>query len=289
MRRLPPLGAIEAFVTVARSGSIKAAADALSLSSSAISRRVQTLETHLDTLLFERRHQALILTPHGAGLMEALSPILDNLADTLDRASRPHEGPRLRLGVAPFFATQRLMPRLPGFIAAHPGFHLDIETTAKPQSDMGTRIDASIWLGDTPDPRFYARQLDTNRIIAVASPDVARSIRSPADLKGRTIFLHRETPSLLEIWRAHHRNAVISDADISVSDSGQLMIDATAAGLGISVILDKLVEDDTRLEAIFADEDIPSPFNYWFLCRKNGLDQRPVRMFHDWLFGEFSH
>ena len=288
MRRLPPLGAIEAFVTVARSGSIKAAAESLSLSSSAVSRRVQTLETHLDTLLFERRHQALILTSHGTALMESLSPILDSLADTLERASKPHEGPRLRLGVAPFFATQRLMPRLPRFIAAHPGFHLDIETMAKPQSDMGARIDAAIWLGDVPDPRFYARQLDVNSVIAVASPDVARAIRSPQDLRGRTIFLHREMPGLLDIWRQRHRNAAIADTDISISDSGQVMIDATAAGLGISVILDKLVEGDDRIVPILGEEEIPSPFNYWFLCRKNGLEQRPVRIFHDWLVGELD-
>ena len=44
MRRLPPLGAIEAFVQVARLGSVKAAATELALSAPALSRRVQSLE-----------------------------------------------------------------------------------------------------------------------------------------------------------------------------------------------------------------------------------------------------
>src|SRR3546814_17607086 len=43
MLRLPPLGAIEAFVTVARMGSIKNAAEVLALSPSALSRRVQKI------------------------------------------------------------------------------------------------------------------------------------------------------------------------------------------------------------------------------------------------------
>jgi len=121
----------------------------------------------------------------------------------------------------------------------------------------------------------------------VASHQVARTIRSPEDLKGRTIFLHREMPGVLDIWRRQHPGAAIAESDISISDSGQVMIDATAAGLGVSVILDKLVEGDDRIEPIFMDKPIPSPFNYWFLCRKNGLEQRPVRVFHDWLVGEF--
>ena len=44
MRRLPPLTAIEAFVQVARQGSVKAAAEALALSSPALTRRIQALE-----------------------------------------------------------------------------------------------------------------------------------------------------------------------------------------------------------------------------------------------------
>ena len=65
MRRLPPLTAIEAFVQVARLGSVKAAADELSLSSPALSRRIQNLENFLDRKLFDRRHHAMVLT--GAG------------------------------------------------------------------------------------------------------------------------------------------------------------------------------------------------------------------------------
>ena len=53
MRRLPPLGAIEAFVQVARLWSIKAAAEDLALSAPALSRRVQSLERLLGRKLEE--------------------------------------------------------------------------------------------------------------------------------------------------------------------------------------------------------------------------------------------
>ena len=57
MRRLPPLTALEAFVQVARLGSVKAAAEELALSTPALSRRVQALERFIGRPLFDRKHQ----------------------------------------------------------------------------------------------------------------------------------------------------------------------------------------------------------------------------------------
>src|SRR3546814_17064662 len=76
MLRLPPLGAIEAFVTVARMGSIKNAAEVLALSPSALSRRVQTLENRMGEALFERKHKALSLTMEGERMLEAVAPLI---------------------------------------------------------------------------------------------------------------------------------------------------------------------------------------------------------------------
>jgi DNA-binding transcriptional LysR family regulator len=67
MRRLPPLSAIEAFVQVARLGSLKAAAEELALSSPALTRRIQALERFVGHALFERRHQAVTLNPTASG------------------------------------------------------------------------------------------------------------------------------------------------------------------------------------------------------------------------------
>ena len=54
MKRLPPLSGLEAFVEVARTGSIKAGAEALALSSPALTRRIQSLERHVGHALFDR-------------------------------------------------------------------------------------------------------------------------------------------------------------------------------------------------------------------------------------------
>ena len=84
MRRLPPLTALEAFVQVARLGSVKAAAEELALSTPALSRRVQALERFIGRPLFDRKHQALEINSEGQRLLDDIAPALDSLSQALE-------------------------------------------------------------------------------------------------------------------------------------------------------------------------------------------------------------
>ena len=79
VKRLPSLIAVEAFVHTARLGSVKAAAEALSLSSPALSRRIQSLEAFVGHPLFERRHQSVHLNPDGERLLAEVAPAVEAL------------------------------------------------------------------------------------------------------------------------------------------------------------------------------------------------------------------
>ena len=146
MRRLPPLGAIEAFVQVARLGSIKAAAEDLALSAPALSRRVQSLERFIAKPLFARRHQAMVLNADGERLLAQIAPVLDSLSDAVESLTSTTEVLRLRLGILPLYASQKLFPRLGELRKAHPELHLDIDTAAHLVSRLGDGLDAVIAL-----------------------------------------------------------------------------------------------------------------------------------------------
>lgn len=287
MRRLPPLTAVEAFVQVARLGSVKAAAEELSLSSPALSRRVQAMERFVGRALFERRHQAMILTSDGEQLLARLAPALDQLGEALE-TSGDSELLRLRLSVLPLFAAQRLMGHLPEMRDAHPELHIDIDTAAHGLARLNEGIDAAIVLAREVEPSLYSRRLDHhNRICAIGARrllDGPNPVRTPDDLRRMTVFLHREMPEAFEVWK----EAVgmdIEPAAVDHFDSGQLILDAVAQGLGIAFMLESHLTDaaDDRLAAIFPPE-VESPYCYWFACRRSSLGRRPVRIFHDWLF-----
>lgn len=288
MLRLPPLGAIEAFVVVARLGSIKNAAEALALSPSALSRRVQTLENRLGQPLFERHHQKLVLTAAGNKLLDALAPIIDELGAVFERAARGDEL-RLRLASVPLFASHVLIPHLPRLRDAHPELHVDIETAPLPLNRLGESLDAAILLGTEIDPKYYSRKIGNARIVALASKEMVISGRAPraiADLENHTILVHRALGFMIDNWFEAQKLPPIRRADTIQFDSGHLLLDAAASGMGICFMLDTLTANDERLQPLF-NVTVDSPHQHWFVCRQAAISSEPIRLFHDWLFNEF--
>ena len=288
MRRLPPLTAIEAFVQVARLGSVKEAAAALSLSSPALTRRIQALERYLGHKLFERRHQSVHLNSDGERLLSEIGPSIDALSTAMERAIGNREMMRLRLAVPSLFAMQRLMPSLPSLRALHPDLHIDLDTGANRLARIDEGLDAAIAITTEVDPSLYARRIDSNRVIAIGSREVqegVNAITDPAQLAGATIFLHRDMPETFSYWREAIGMPQLEPAAIDHFDAGQLILDAAAQGLGVAFMLESHLSAsrDPRLVRLF-DHQVESPYSYWFACRRSSLTRRPVRIFHDWLF-----
>jgi LysR family glycine cleavage system transcriptional activator len=288
MRRLPPLTAIEAFVQVARLGSLKSAAEALALSSPALTRRIQALERFVGHPLFERRHQAVHLNPDGERLLAEIGPSIDALALAMERAAGNAEMMRLRLAVPSLFASQRLMPNLPTLRAQYPDLHIDIDTGANRLARLEEGIDAAIAITSEVDPALYSRRIDSNCVIPIASRELRdgpQALKTPADLARATIFLHRDMPETFTYWRDAVGLPDLQPAAIDHFDSGQLILDAAAQGLGVAFMLESHLKgsNDERLVQLF-DVSVESPYSYWFACRRSALKRRPVRIFHDWLF-----
>ena len=292
MRRLPPLTAVEAFLQVARLGSIKAAAEDLSLSSPALSRRVQALERFLGRSLFHRGHHLLTLTPDGEKLLHDIAPAIDLLSRAIEGMVGGGELVRLRLGVLPLFASQKLMPHLPDLRARHPELHLDIDTAAHSLSRLGDGLDVAIPLAREVDPALYARRLGRNSVSAIAARSLAEgpdAIREPGDLARTTVLLHRDMQATFDAFRLSVGMPDLEPAAIDQFDSGQLMLEAAAGGLGVAFMLDSHFEDarDPRLMRLF-DIAVDSTYSYWFACKPKALETRAVRLFHDWIVELFE-
>ena len=284
MRRLPPLTALEAFVQVARTGSVKAAAEELALSAPALSRRIQALERFLGYTLFERKHQQLEINQHGVALLTEIAPALDQLGAAIEVATSGARTLRVRLGMLPLFASQRLFPRLGDFHRLHPDIHLDVDTSPNAVARLGEGLDAAIVLAREVDPSLYARELDRDEIYLIASKALVEAIRSPRDLARQTVLIHRDMPSTFDVWKEAADVPNLTPAAVDYYDSGALMLEAAAQGLGIAVMHGGHLEhaQDPRLTRLF-DQRIESPYRYFFVCRPKALERRSVRAFHDWL------
>ena len=292
MKRLPPLSSLEAFVETARAGSVKAAAEELALSSPALTRRIQTLERHVGHPLFERRHQSVRLNAAGERLLGEVAPALDALGTAVERATGHGELMRLTLAVLPLFASFRLMPLLPALRVRHPDLHIDIDTRPHALARLDEGLDAAIVLAREIEPPLYARRLGMSRIVAIGSRDLAegpRALTNPSSLARETVLLHRDLPDAFDYWREAIGLPDLEPAAIDQFDSGQLILDAAAQGLGIAFMFEMHLEgaQDPRLARLF-DIAVESPWAYWFASRRSALARRSVRLFHDWVVAELG-
>ena len=286
-RRLPPLRALEAFVRIVRLGSAKAAANELGLSPSALSRRVSALEDFTAKRLFTRQHQAMKLTEDGQAFYDAVSPKLEDLALAVESQVESSAVLRLHLGVPSLFGEQRLFPRLLELRALHPRLHIDIDTGTHLTERLGDTLDAAIILAREPEPTFHAVRLDHNKVYAITSKALAAEIGGAPDsarLAKQTFLIHHDLPASFDAWKKAMQLSDFQPAAIDHYDSGQLILEAAAQGLGVAIMHDDHYRraHDERLARLF-DVEVESPYSYWFICRPRDLESRPVRIFHDWV------
>ncbi len=270
-----------------RLGSARAAAEELGLSPSALSRRIANLEEFVGKKLFTRARQAMQLTDEGHAFYEAVAPQFEALARAVEGQSDNMSLLRLHLGVLPLFGSQRLFPHLGELRRLHPLLHIDIDTGAHLEDRVGDTLDAAIILSRGPEKGLHAVRLDENMVHAITSRELAEGLSStPSEeqLSKQTFLIHNELPESFTAWKEELGMRDLEPAAIDHYDSGQLMLEAAAQGLGIAIMHDdhRRRAADPRLTDLF-DVEVESPYSYWFVCKPTALEERPVRLFHDWL------
>lgn len=123
-----PLTAVVAFVHVAEHASFTRAADALGVSTSALSQSVRALEARMGVRLLQRTTRRVNLTEHGARFLQRVRGGLDQIDQAfaeLDSARSVPAG-RLRVTLPRIVADRMVLPRLPDFLARYPQVQVEL-------------------------------------------------------------------------------------------------------------------------------------------------------------------
>ncbi len=239
-----PLNALRAFEAAARHLSFTRAGLELRVTQAAVSHQVKGLEDILAVRLFRRLPRGLALTEEGEALLPVLTDAFRRIGTTLNRfqGGRPQE--ILTLGAVSTFVTGWLLPRLPGFRAAHPFIDLRLLTNNNRVDLAGEGLDAAIRFGDGAWHGTAATRILAAPLCPLCAPEVARRLRGPADLLGETLLRSYR----VDEWESWCAAAGIAAPTIRglVFDSSLAMADAAAQGAGVGLLPARMFDRDLR-------------------------------------------
>jgi LysR family glycine cleavage system transcriptional activator len=303
--RLPPLNALRVFEAAARHLSFKEAAAELSITQAAVSHQIKSLEDYLGVQLFRRAGRGVQLTEAARACLPRLREGFESLAAAVEMIHERGAETDLEITAPPVFTARWLMPRLADFARREPKIDVRVVASSKMvdagaldsatiTSHLDLRSDTSgveIHLGGGDYPGYRADRLFGVSTIAVASPDLAKSLHAPEDLSRHTL-LHDDAMDLVahgHAWQKWLDVAGVADKVDGTRgphfSSNILSLEAASQKLGVALALRPLIDADLasgRLCAPFKVELKPRSA-YYLVCAEVIADRPAVVAFRKWL------
>ena len=283
----PPLNALYAFEAFARRGGMGAAADELCVTHGAVSRQVRQLEERLGVTLVEGPKTRLRLTEAGLELADQLTTAFRSIEAAVG-GSAMQAAATLDLSCLGSLAMKWLIPRLPGFHAAHPGLQVRISESNQPIDFRRSGADVAVRVGRAFDPDTlevtpFMRQFH--------GPVLAPGLLAPGeDALALVAGLPRmHAQSYPQAWREWQVNAGLMLAEpetTRVFEHNTYMIEAAAAGLGAAVCPWTFVAEDLARGRLIAPFGFVATGSSYVVLRPKGSRSRPAAAFRDWLVAE---
>ncbi|MGN5028417.1 LysR family transcriptional regulator [Aeromonas rivipollensis] len=178
------LGSIELFCKTAELGSFTATAQVLGVTPASVSRSIQRIEARLGVKLFNRTTRSVRLTEDGELYRAQCQQALDQIAEAERALTGRQRHPKglLRVSVGTVYAHHRLVPLLPGFMAAYPEIELELNVSNRNIDFVEDGYDLAIRLGEPRDSRVIARKLEEASVGVFCSPAYAARRPPPTSL-----------------------------------------------------------------------------------------------------------
>ncbi|MGB9093231.1 MAG: transcriptional regulator GcvA [Gallionella sp.] len=293
-RRLPPLNALRFFEAVARHRSFVRAAEELHVTPAAVSQQIKLLEDHLGVTLF-KRGKTLVLNDTASDVLHLVSDAFDQLERAVLRIRSGSKTGPLIVSTPPAFATRWLIPRLDDFHARHPEIEIHLLATRRRVDFSLEEVDVAIRFGNGEYSGLDVERLIPEKIVAVASPALAASIKTPADLARFNLIeddrhtmrgAFPEWESLLATWEV-----VGPQLRIRRFSDTELAIQAALSGLGVTLAWHSLVSNDLKTGKLIQvlNHVIPTDLGYHVVIPKNLAMLAKVKAFRSWLFEQAAN
>src|SRR5712671_784916 len=297
-RRWLPLNALRAFEGVAKHGSFTAAANALLISQSALSRHVIALERLVGVQLFDRKPHALSLTKAGQHLLPAVVKSFDRLEYALDdiRNDGVPIQRTLRVQMPPSFAVQLAVPILRDFRGASAEVDIDLISPyglGPPLSDVDVAV-------------VYSKPTVTDLVTDLLWPVRLGLLCHPAiaaRYAGKSLAEFIECNELVHVriadlprhhcWSQFARQASMNSLNVErglVFDTAVLAVQYALSGEGIALVDTYLFGDYIRTGQLVKpfDNVLDDGYGYYLITHPEALSDTAIALFRSWLIERFG-
>jgi LysR family transcriptional activator of dmlA len=236
------------FMAVVEHGSFTAAAEALHVSTSFVSREVKRLEERINTRLLHRTTRSLQLTDmgetyHARGL--EISQMLEALESDMAELQHRPKG-NIRITAAGLYADRYVAPALAEFTIKYPDISIDLNTSMSIVDIVDSGYDLAVRMGTLEDSSLVARKIAPRRVMVCASPGYLNKHghpKSPEDLKNHNCLCFPDMA-----WRFQSAGSIqiVKVEGTWCSDNGRALVAGATRGMGLVRMTDYYMVDSLR-------------------------------------------
>ena len=244
---LDQLSDLAVFVRVVDTRGFSAAARAMGLTKSAVSKRINRLERQLGLRLLQRTTRAMSLTEAGRVLYERAAQGVALLDESARLAAGLVDAPRgtLRVTASVTFGKRCLAPLIPEFLARYPEIELQLTLLDRFVDLVEEGYDVALRLTRKPPEQVVAKALMPVRYRLCAAVDYLKGqeIKTPADLAGYNC-LHYGLREFGNEWRFERgdETARVRVTSNVVVNNSEVVRDLLLAGMGIGLVWNYAVD-----------------------------------------------
>lgn len=239
---------LEILEAIAETGTFTSAAKKLYITQSAVSHAVAELEKQAGTALFERLPKGVALTRCGASLLEESRSILTACRNLDRRMSHLEENTPVNIVSSITIASFLLPEILRDLKTSFPQIQLSVRVaSANTAIDILQRGNADIafWEGTAPKGNFQTIVLGSYNLCAACAPDFDLSVKaiSPDQLCRYPLLLREQGSAIRDTLDNTLALANLRAEPVWESVNSLALIKAAEAGLGITILPEKLLSD----------------------------------------------
>ena len=288
---MPPVRAIVVFYHVARLNSIMRAAAKLSVTPSAISQQIKSLEEQIGATLITRKGRNIRLTEIGERYFEMINDKIEGVLQATEFMRGNQINSILVIRAPPTISSKWLLPRLARFMEKAPAVNLRIDGSNEPVDFTRDNVDLEIRHGLGGWPGLHSEPLTEKRFLPVCAPILASAgSLSPQQL----LALPHIRSAKAQIQWSSWINGQNLEAGANVRmpfDRSHMAIDAAVLGYGMALESELMIEAELRAGHLVVPVKRTPRLQaamQWLVCPYSNLRRQRVVRLIEWVRDEIK-